>query len=392
VKTDEFSDILARLPAYRDRLKQIREVLLANLVMTAEIPAPTFGEADRTEFLCRRFSEEGLQNTSSDEKDNALGILPGSDDEQGKILVVAHMDTVFPESVNHTIAVRPDRMIGPAVGDNSLGVATIVSLPRILELLDLRLRSSLLLMGASRSLGRGNLEGLRFFLNHNTLDISAGVCVEGVPIGRLNIMSIGMLRGEITCQVPEEYDWTRFGASGAIVTVSEVVNRILGIPLPRAPRTTIVLGSLQGGKGFNAIAQNASLKFEVRSESSQIVDQVAHRIRDICAEVASSTAADVRLDVVARREPGGIPFGHPLARRARMVMHALDIPLRMGPSTSELATFIESRIPAITIGITTGESLSEDTESIALSPIFTGLAQLLGILLAIDGGYCHDGS
>jgi acetylornithine deacetylase/succinyl-diaminopimelate desuccinylase-like protein len=245
-------------------------------------------------------------------------------------------------------------------------------------------------MGAARSLGRGNLEGLRFFLANNAAPLRAGLSIEGVPLGRLNIMSLGMVRGEIVCRVPEEYDWTQFGASGAIITVNEVINKILAIPLPKKPRTTIVMGSIDGGSGFNTIARNASLKFEIRSESAEVVHEIEHRIKEIRMEVASGASADVDMNVVARREPGGLPFGHPLVRAARRIIEALDVPLRMGPSTSELAVFIERKIPAITIGMTMGEAMSETTESVFVDPIFTGLAQLIGILLAVDAGVCDE--
>jgi hypothetical protein len=40
------------------------------------------------------------------------------------------------------------------------------------------------------------------------------------------------------------------------------------------------------------------------------------------------------------------------------------------------------------LGITHGENLNKIDESIEIEPIYSGLAQLLGVLLAIDKGYC----
>ena len=60
-----------------EQLKESKEILLANAVMLGEIPAPTFAEEDRIQFLANRFTEEGLQNISIDEAGNAMGILPG---------------------------------------------------------------------------------------------------------------------------------------------------------------------------------------------------------------------------------------------------------------------------------------------------------------------------
>jgi di/tripeptidase len=386
---DNLKEILTMLPFVKEASQALREILLANLVMIGEIPSPTFEEDRRVEFIQNRFVEAGLHNASTDEMGNALGILPGTTGEQN-ILVVAHVDTVHPTSVDHTITLRPQSATGPGVGDNALGVAVVVTLPTLLELLNIELQSNLVLMGASRSLGRGDLKGLRFFLSNTEIPISVGIGIEGFPLGRLSYDSIGMYRGEIVCAVPEEYDWTRFGATGAIVTINEVINHIQEIRLPRRPRSTIVLGSIMGGQAYNTIATNAVLRFEIRTESEQIGEEIFHQMEAIISDVSSQTGADISLEVFARRRPGGITYQHPLSRATRRIMSALDIQPRKSPSTSELSAFIGYDIPAITIGMTYGEHLNTPEEEIIVEPIFTGLAQLTGILLAIDRGFCSE--
>jgi len=381
--------ILDTLPLYEERLSELSEIMLANLVMIAETPAPTFSEQRRKEFLLSRYNEYQLQNCSTDEAGNALGILPGDRGDRN-ILVVGHMDTVFTESEDHTVTIQPGYVTGLGLGDNSLGVATVATLPIILEQLGIRLDSNLVVMGSARSLGRGNIEGIRFFLNNTDVPIAAGICVEGVRLGRLSYSSIGMLRGEIHYDLPEEYDWTRFGAGGAIVNMNEVINRVLEIPLPRRPRTTIVFNAIESGAGFNTIPTRGSLQFEVRSESGGLVQELGETIENIAAEVSSQTGTDVRMEVLARREPGGISFNHPLAAGARGIMKGLGINPRISPSTSELSAFIDKGIPAVTVGLTNGERLNESNERLEIAPITTGLEQLLGLILALDRGYCNE--
>ncbi len=282
------------------------------------------------------------------------------------------------------------RVVGPGVADNSLGIAILASLPTLLERMDLRFASNIILMGASRSLGRGNLEGLRFFLRNNALPIRAGICIGGVQLGRLSFASVGMVRGEISCNVLEEFDWTRFGATSAILVLNEVINRIQEIPIQKRPLTTIVIGSIEGGSTFNTIATSAIMKFEIRSESAGTVNKLRLRLEDIVAEVSTTTGAEVLLDAFARRRQGGIKFSHPLARHARNIIKGIGVQPRVSPNISELTALITRRIPAITIGLTTGENLNEPNEFVRIDPIFKGLAQLVGILQAIDGGYCDE--
>jgi di/tripeptidase len=385
-----FSQLLKDLPGIEKKLHSLEELILANLVMISEIPSPTFREENRREFLINRFTEFGLHNCSTDEVGNALGILPGQRGGDRIILVVAHLDTVFDETVDHTVAVQPNKVTGPSVADNSLGLASIASLPSIFEHLQIKMDSDLILMGSSRSLGKGNVEGLRFFIDHTDLPVSAGVCVEGVQLGRISYSSIGMARCEIVCKLPDSYDWTRFGLTGSIVTVNEIINRILEIPLPTRPRTSIVLGNIEGGTDFNTVARETVLRFEIRSESDVMVQQLTRDITNIAAEVESHSGAEVTFENIAQRSPGGITFAHPMSSQSREIMRTLDIQPRITPSTSELSAFIDHTIPAVTLGMTFGENFNQKDESIEIEPVFSGLAQLVGLILAIDRGYCDE--
>lgn len=389
VLANSFDDILYSLEEIEEKTKNLKEILLANLVMIGEIPAPTFGEDKRIDFLLNRFKEAEITNNSVDEVGNGIGILEGQQGK-GNILVVAHADTVFGSKVDHTIQVQPDTVTGPGVADNSLGLAVLATIPTFLEKCDIKLNNNLILMGASRSLGRGNLEGLRFFLSNFEKEIQAGVGIEGVELGRLSHTSIGMKRGEISCSVPEEYDWSRFGDASAILTINEVINRLNEIRLPQRPRTSIVMGSIEGGTSFNTTALSAKLQFEIRSESSEMVQDIHQVMQEIISEVSARSGDSISLDIFAQREPGGIPFSHPLIRHTRSIMDELEIEPRPGPSTSELSTFIDRNIPAITLGLTHGDHVHEKNESIEIEPVYTGIAQVIGTLLAIDGGFCEE--
>jgi di/tripeptidase len=387
--SQSFEDILSSLTGIRKIAEDLKEILLANLVMAGEIPAPTFNENQRIEFLMNRFKEAEITKNSVDEVGNGIGILEGKKDD-GNILLVAHADTVFGSKVDHTIQVQPEMVTGAGVADNSLGLSVLATLPTFLEELDIELNHNLILMGATRSLGRGNLEGLRFFLSNFEQPIKAGLGIEGVKLGRLSHTSIGMKRGEIICQVPEEYDWSRFGDASAILTLNEVINYINEIRLPQRPRTSIVMGSVEGGSSFNTTALKAKLQFEIRSESSDLVKDIHQSMQEIVTEVSSRSGDTISLEIFAQREPGGISFSHPLVRHTRRIMDQLNIEPRPGPSTSELSAFIDRNIPAITLGLTHGDNVHESNESIEIEPVYTGIAQIIGTLLAIDGGYCEE--
>ena len=51
---DSLKEILKALPRFHNELLELNEILLANLIMIGEIPAPTFQEEQRIEFLKNR--------------------------------------------------------------------------------------------------------------------------------------------------------------------------------------------------------------------------------------------------------------------------------------------------------------------------------------------------
>ena len=363
--------------------KACRDILLANLVMAAEMPAPTFSEADRVRFLLDRFREAGLDHISSDEMDNAIGFLPGSVGDK-TVAVVAHLDTVFDKKEHHALSLGAERVRGIGIGDNSLGVAVLASLPVLLEHLQFRPSYNLLLLGVSRSLGRGNLGGIRFLLENSSRNIDEAICLEGCPLGRLNFTAVAMMRGEIRVSMPDEYDFSRFGVHGAIYHLNDLINRILEIPRPSRPRTSVVFGSIEGGNTFHQLARDARLRFEVRSESDEVAGMILNKIRNILDEVRARSGVDIALDEIAWRDHGGIAFDHPLVRTCRAVMHELQIEPQIGPSMSELAALIAAGIPAVTLGLTRVHEVNTLGEEAEIAPMFRGLAQVLGVLQGLD--------
>lgn len=382
-------DILkARIEQYKSAAESLRDMLLADLIHFGEIPAPTFVEEQRIRFLANRFAELGLDHISIDELGNGMGIITGSEARRN-LLILTNADTLVKDIKDQTIEVRADRLVGPFVGDNSIALAALTTLPLLLERLKLRFKSNIILLATTRSLERGNLEGAKHFLANSGRSIEAGLCLESVQLGRLNYHCIGLLRGDIHCRLPENYNWAQYGTTGSIIPMSEVVNRISQIALPHRPLTTIILGMIKGGIAYNNVARETVLSFEARGESLDILNQIKQQITDIITEVGARSGVKITLDVIAQREPGGLDISHPLVRKATAVFTALGLQPMLYSTTSQLSAIRDAKIPGLTIGLTMGErryELDELDESVNIAPLSLGLAQVVGILHAIDEG------
>ena len=376
---------------FPETLKPMRERLLANLVMIAQIPAPTGGEAARVRFLLDRFAEAGLSDAAADDVGNAVGRLAG---KQGNrtILLVSHLDTIFPASHSHEVTVEADRVIGPGVSDNALGAAIVSLMPAVLEHLGIKLDSDLILLGSTRSLGRGNHAGVRFFLDHLPQQVDFGICVEGIQLGRVNFFSIGTARADVTCGVRHLLQPSRsYGSESALVVLNHIINRILAIATPSRPYTRIKMGKLRAGMDYDVEPDHAELGLEVVSHSDEMIDQIYDQINDIVSEMSARHTVDAKLDVFFHTKAGGIPFSHPLVKSVLEVMAQLNLEPDQGHSPSELSELIARSIPAVTLGVTRGtKSRKVEPDYVLIDPILTGVAQLVGVILAIDEGACDE--
>jgi len=380
----DLEQIIARVNSLVKDLEPYREMLLANVVMIGEIPAPTFGEQERISFLKQRFTECGLHNCSTDELGNGLGILPGSEGTQ-TILLAAHADTPFAAAEDHTYTIDAGRICGPGVADNSLSLAVLATLPTILEGLDIRFRNDLLFMGASRSLEQGNQQGLRFLLANSNRPLAAGVSIEGVPLGRLRYRSMASLGGMIACNVNR-----RVSQKSAIEVLNQIIYQIGCIPLLEESHAGLVLGSVAGGASFKIPARNARLKFQLRSDSDQTLMESKEKVENLLDEVGKEKGVSAHLEVIASTMAGGLDSSHPLVLLTRRVMTTLGLQPRGSIYSATFSPYAEKDIPAVCIGITNGDNVNYPDEYIEIEPILTGVAQLIGILLAIDGGHCVE--
>jgi len=146
---------------------------------------------------------------------------------------------------------------------------------------------------------------------------------------------------------------------------------------------------VKGGIAYNNIARETVLSFEARCESLDILNQIKQQITDIITEVGARSGVKITLDVIAQREPGGLDISHLLVRKATAILTTLGLQPMLYSTTSQLSAIRDAKIPGLTVGLTTGErryELDEIDESVNIAPLSLGLAQVVGILQAIDEG------
>ena len=96
------------------------------------VPAPPFGEAPRGQVLRQAFVDAGLRNVRVDAVGNVIGDRPGRS-SRPRLVVAAHLDTVFPEGTKTNVMRNGATLTGPGIGDNCRGLAVLVAIVRSLD-------------------------------------------------------------------------------------------------------------------------------------------------------------------------------------------------------------------------------------------------------------------
>ena len=319
---------------------------------------------------------------------NPIGIIRGKAKDKAPIFVVAHMDTAVNKDVNHNFVVNEETITGAGIMDNSVGVGVLASLPFIFKSLGLSFESDIVLAGVIQSIGRGNLRGIRHLLKTWSTPVRGAVCIEGGELGRLNYSTYGMIRGEIDCTIPMESGFEPQFKPNAILILNEIINQILRLRLPQRPRSRVIIGTISGGYKHGRIAHNATLGFEIQSDSDSMVKTIYNDIADIVNGAGHEYRVDLKLNTISSLHASRIGYAHPLVKSAVLTMHKLGLKPVSEPSESELSIFLAHQIPAVTLGVTRGRDYHLEGATMEIEPMFKGIAQILGVILSIDNGVC----
>jgi len=384
-------DILKKLPFYVEQIKSIKEIIISNIVLIGQTPAPTFQEEARTEIFLERISDAQADYCSTDDCNNPVGIVLGkSGGDKPPIFVVAHLDTFFNAEMGHNYIIRKNSIAGPGILDNSVGIGVLASLPVIFKKLNLEFESDIVLAGVTQSIGKGNLKGIRSLLKSWDEPIRGAVVIEGGKLGRLNYYSEGIIRAEISCNIRSVDGWDHGHKTNAILIINEVINEILAMKLPLRPRSRVIFGKINGGFKHGVIALDAQLGLEIQSDSEEMVKQMHNEIADIIEGIGHEHHVDLKMNIISHLNPATLKYKHPLVKSTVSIMKRLGLKPASDSSESELSILLARKIPAVTLGITEGKNIHLENASMKIEPMFTGIAQIIGVIMAIDSGVCDE--
>jgi acetylornithine deacetylase/succinyl-diaminopimelate desuccinylase-like protein len=331
------------------------------------IPGSPFGEQARSEWMAARFAEAGLSRVETDEAGNVYGWLLAASlppESTGPVVVLsAHLDTVFPAGTLLKPVVDGDSLVAPGACDNAAGVVGMLAIAHALIQSQVELPAPLLFLGNVGEEGEGDLRGVRHLYSQSALAgrIVAHLVLDGADANSAVTQALGSRRFRVTITGPGGHSFTDAGTPNPIAALASALAVVAETPLPDEPRTTLNLGTIQGGTSVNAIPESAQAAIDFRSTSPDELlrlEAALHRAVEDAVEhcnarakfVAAAGLLAFKIDKIGDRPAAKLPTDSPLLETLSAVDRHLSLrtDLRLGSTDANIP--LSRGIPALSMG------------------------------------------
>jgi acetylornithine deacetylase/succinyl-diaminopimelate desuccinylase-like protein len=326
------------------------------------IPAPTFQERERAEWMVARFAELGWK-AETDRAGNVIASLFPLRDRQF-VALTAHLDTVLAPRMPDEITVAGDGTFrGPGVADNGAGLAALLAIAGALrEVPPAGCRYQPLLIANVGEEGEGNLSGMRYLCRPSGLGskIVAYLVADGPSTDRITCRAVASRRFEVVISGPGGHSWSDYGAANPVHALSRAItvfadrhrNGASG-----AEKAAFNFGVIDGGASVNSIPSVARAKVDFRSEVLARIEEMVALLGasvERALEEENSRSAGGRLSAKIREigwRPGGrLADDAPLLRHLRAVDAFLGIRSYTDSASTDANIPLSLGVQAVSIG------------------------------------------
>ena len=376
----EMEQIKAYAAAHAEEARQLTEDL-------CRIPAPFGKERARAEFCKSWLERYGAQNVRIDSADNMVLELNAAGSDALTVLM-AHTDTVFPDTAPMEVRRKGGRLLCPGVGDDTANLAELLVAARFLLEQGISPKHGLVIAANSGEEGLGNLRGCRQLIADYRGRVARMISFDGY-YNRLWNKAVGSARYRVTVRTRGGHSFRDFGAPNAIAQFSELILALYAIRPhwgPEGTVTTYNVGAIQGGTSVNTIAQEASMLYEYRSDEAAGLRGMEEAFRAV-VEDFRARGAEIEVESLGIRPCGeGVD---PAAQRelsdwseALLKKHtAGDIVVE--PASTDCNIPLSLGIPAVSFGLCDGGGAHTRQEWIETASLETGLRIALETVLYV---------
>lgn len=373
--------------ASASRIGELDHHTLACQIHLARIPAPTGAENERAAVVARLLGQLGY-TTRLDAAGNVIASdtitqreNERKDSSASPVVCMAHLDTVFEAGTSLELSRDGTLVSCPGIGDNSRGLATMLTLARVFREKPFRNslpRRRIEFVASVGEEGLGNLRGARaYFSQRSELGLAKphGVLVLDGP-GDQTIVhhALGSRRYRVTFRGAGGHSWADFGLPNAVHAASRAAAWLADLPrslsggIALNGRVALTVSSIGGGESMNAIPANAWFDVDVRATDTSLLTRVDLELREIVnaatsTEISASLGAahvSSRADSISafhyditllgERPCGVLPREHTLVQLAEAATRRAGVEPVSAIASTDANIPLSLGIPAITIG------------------------------------------
>ncbi|GHO83333.1 M20/M25/M40 family metallo-hydrolase [Dictyobacter formicarum] len=338
------------------------------------VAAPTGEEKERAAFVAELWRERGYTPEI-----DAIGNVYVRRGRQGQgkpvVMLLSHLDTVFPATTLLKIHREGDLVYGPGIGDNSVSVAAVLAVFEMLDAYGWETAVDLLAVANVGEEGLGDLRGARAAVERYRDNLGAVLVVDG-NLGSIVNVAVGSKRWKITVRGPGGHSFGSFGVPSAIHGLGRIIAGLAALQVPKDPKTTFNVGVIEGGTSVNTIAPQASALLDMRSINVDALDTLVEQARAIVQHRAGD-GLQTEIEVLGDRPAGSRSESDKLVQLSMEVLRWVGYQPQCVASSTDANIPISLNIPSVCIGVTRGEKAHTTEESMHVSPLGKGLAQLL---------------
>lgn len=322
-----------------------------------EVEAPTFEEAEKGKLFARKLAELGIEEIKTDEVGNVFGVRRGSGNGP-KLVVCAHLDTVFPRGTEVKARREGSRVYAPGISDDGRGLASVLTIVRALNEAKLQTVGDLIIGATVGEEGLGDLRGVKT-LFANRSDIDGFISIEPGTPDRITYLGAGSKRYKLTFKGPGGHSFGNFGTPSPIHALGRAIAKIADLEVPRDPKTTFNVGLISGGTSVNTISETAEAVIDMRSTSQAELESLETKVLTLIREAAETEnrrwrregAITVELERVGDRPAGSQSPDSEIVQSAAAAGLAMGFrPILEGASSTDSNIPIHLGIPAVTLG------------------------------------------
>ena len=280
-------------------IEQMQPQVLELIETMCAIPAPSHHEELRAAFVREWFVSRGM-HAEIDEAKN-VRIPMGLDEHEDIVVVMAHMDTVFPDMEPMPFSRIDGKLCCPGVGDNTTNLAAMMLMAQYLNTHGYQPRCGVLFVADSCEEGLGNLKGCKAIMHAYGSRVKAFLALDG-GVEDVCTQAVGSARYRITAKTRGGHSFADFGQRNAIAVLAGIIGALYQqqVPQEAGSTTTYNVGTIQGGTSVNTIAQQAEMLYEYRSDSAQCLAVMESQLRAVLA-AQKVQDAQVELELLGLR-------------------------------------------------------------------------------------------